>query len=278
MTSPGRVGAVILLASAAAGALGPLAVELFVPDALRSNVEAQLAPPSLEHWLGTDELGRDALARTLKGLGVSLLVASLGTLATAAVGIVLGLWAGLGGRSADALVQRGSEALIAVPKLPLFLLWASVDLRRFGLEPGFPAQVGQLVAAFMLLSWVTMARVVRAETLRLREASFVEAAGALGLSTSVVARRHVLPHLMGPIGVTMALDFGDILLVETGLSFLGLGIQPPTPSLGSLLSRGIEYVVLAPWLIWAPGLLTAALVVAAHLVSDRAVAEDDRVR
>jgi peptide/nickel transport system permease protein len=267
-------GATILATLAVVAIFGP-SVETGVYG---TDVGAILERPSAEHWLGTDEVGRDALARTLMGLRVSLAVALLGTLAAGSVGVVLGLWAGLGGRWADAIVQRSSEVLIAIPKLPVFLLWAAVDVRALGFEPSLATQVGQLTVAFMLLSWVTMARVVRAAALRLRAAPFVEAARALGLGEGAVARRHVLPHLSGPVGVTLALDFGDILLVETGLSFLGLGIQPPTPSLGALLSRGVEYVIAAPWLIWAPGLLTMALVLAAHLLADAAVAEDDRVR
>ena len=268
------VGATILGTLAVVAVFGP-SVETGVYG---TDVGAILARPSAEHWLGTDEVGRDALARTLMGLRVSLAVALLGTLASGSVGVVLGLWAGLGGRWADAIVQRSSEVLIAIPKLPVFLLWAAVDVRALGFEPSLATQIGQLTVAFMVLSWVTMARVVRAAALRLRAAPFVEAARALGLDEGVVARRHVLPHLAAPVGVTLALDFGDILLVETGLSFLGLGIQPPTPSLGALLSRGVEYVIAAPWLIWAPGLLTMALVLAAHLLADAAVAEDDRVR
>jgi len=271
-------GAIGLGSLVAVAALGPPLVGLVVPGGLRSDVSAILDPPSARHWLGTDEVGRDALARTLLGLRVSLLVALVGTAATGAVGIVLGLWAGLGGRWVDAGVQRASEVLIALPKLPLFLLWASVDVRAWGFEPGLPTAVGQLTLAFMLLSWVTMARVVRAASLGLRHAPFVEAARALGQSEARIGRRHLLPHLATPIGVTMALDFGDILLIETGLSFLGLGIQPPTPSLGSLLARGVEYVLAAPWLIWAPGLATVALVVAAHALADGAVADRDRVR
>lgn len=265
----GGLGTLVALA-----AFGPM----LTGGAYATDVGAILEPPSAAHWLGTDEVGRDALARTLVGLRVSLLVALLGTLASASVGIALGLWAGLGGPWADAAVQRAGEVLLAVPKLPIFLLWAAIDVRSLGLEPTLGTQVAQLTVAFMALSWVSMARVVRAATLRLRTAPFVEAARALGLPEPAVARRHVVPHLAPPVGVTMALDFGDILLVETGLSFLGLGIQPPTPSLGGLLARGVEYVIAAPWLLWAPGLLTVALVLAAHAVADAAVAEEDRVR
>lgn len=274
-----RPGAWLALAALVlSGAAGPALVEALVPGAGRTDVTAVLEPPSAGHWLGTDELGRDAAHRTLMGLRISLLVALAGTLASSVVGVSLGLWAGLGGRWADGFVQRTSEVMISLPKLPLFLLWASVDVRRLGLEPSLAVQVGQLTLAFMWLSWVTMARVVRASALSVRAAPFVEAARALGLPPATVAWRHVLPHLGRPVRVTMALDFGDILLTETALSFLGLGIAPPTPSLGSLLSRGIEYALVAPHLLWAPGLLTMALVLIAHRLADGVVAEPDRLR
>ncbi len=269
MTSTRWWGLAGLGVAAAVAVVGPSLLGSASP-----NVDRILEGPSWDHFLGTDELGRDALARTLVGLRVSLGFAVLATFGTAVFGIALGLLAAFGGGWLDAGIQRASEVVLAIPKLPLLLVFAAVAVPSTAATAGFGGQVGRLVLAFVLLSWVTMARVVRADGLRLRRAPFVEAARAAGLPPGTVAVRHVLPHMLPAIGVTMALDFGDIVLMETGLSFLGLGIQPPTPSLGGLLSRGLEYILGSPWLLWAPGLLTVVVVASAHLLAEASPAVD----
>lgn len=230
-------------------------------DPYAMDPRARLAPPSAEYWLGTDEQGRDVLGRLLLGTVVSVSVAAAATAVSSVLGLTLGLVAGYRGGTFDAVFGRAAEAVQAIPKLPLLLLFASVEPSAFGFSPGSASDLARIVVLFGLLGWVTMARVVRARAAQLREEPWVEAARGLGLSGFRVAVRHVIPHLRGPVRVTASLDLADAILLETSLSFLGLGVRPPMPSLGNLLSRGITYMTAAPWLLWAPGLVTVAWVV-----------------
>lgn len=237
-------------------------------DPYRIDPSALYASPSLEHPLGTDAAGRDFLARLLYGGRISLAVAVLTGVVVVAIGTTLGMLAGYYGGVVDAAVMRLVEATRAIPKLPLMLLFAAVDPARF--VPGGREVVSVLSVALVLglFGWTAAARHVRAAALRARNLDYVVAARALGLPELRILTRHVLPEASSPLIVATTLSLGDFILYESVLSFLGLGVQPPVPSWGAMLSRGLVDLALAPRLILLPGLLTFALVAAFQLLGD----------
>lgn len=230
--------------------------------------------PSLAHPLGTDALGRDNLSRLLHGGRVSLTVAFLGGVLALTIGGTLGLVAGYAGGALEVVLMRLTETAMALPKLPLMLVLVSVDVPSLlGLRPGAVTAIVALVLVIGLFSWMDVARLARAVTRQIRERDFVRAAEGLGLTELEVLRRHVVPHLVGPLGVAFALELGENILYESALSFLGLGVAPPTPSWGALLAQGFSRIHDAPLLVVVPGALTAVFVASVH-----AVAEEWRVR
>ena len=230
--------------------------------------------PSWAHPLGTDALGRDHLSRVLHGGRVSIAVAFFGAVFALGLGTAFGVVAGFTGGAVEVVLMRLMETIMALPKLPLMLLLAATDLSaRAGLRPGAVTEVLALVVLIGLFSWMDVARIARAATRSLRGRDFVLAAEGFGQPPHTVLRNHVLPHLAGPLGTAFALDLGENVLLESALSFLGLGISPPTPSWGTLLARGMDNLHHAPWLVIVPGVLTLSLVAATHML-----AEDLRVR
>lgn len=214
-------------------------------DPVSQDLLARLQAPSLAHPLGTDQLGRDLLARILHGgrlsLGLSLAVTAI----TAVVGVALGsLAASCCGGAVDVLLMRLVDILLAFP----FLL---VALTISGLSGG---GIGGIFVALALFGWVTHARVARAETLRVRALLFVEAARSLGAAPRRVYLGHVLPSMAPPLLVVSVVRFGQTILAIAGLSFLGVGVQPPTPEWGALLSEGLPYMERAPHVLLVPGL------------------------
>jgi peptide/nickel transport system permease protein len=234
------------------------------------------APPSAAHPLGTDALGRDHLSRLLHGGRVSLAVATLGALLAFAVGAGLGLTAGWVGGRVEAALMRLTEATLAVPKLPLLLVLAGLDVpAAAGLRAGPASEIlalGGLIGAF---AWPDVARLTRAATRSLRHRDFVRAAEGLGLGPVTILRVHVLPHLAAPLGVAFALELGQNVLYESTLSFLGLGLSAPTPSWGRLLARAFARLSAEPWMAVVPGLLTLAVVASLHDLAERLRAAGD---
>jgi peptide/nickel transport system permease protein len=259
-----------LLAVLGLALVGPEVAASLGADAWTPVPEARFTAPGAQHWLGTDEQGRDAAARLLWGLRISMVIGLLGAALSVALGTALGVWAGMTGGWVDVLVLRSAESVQAIPKLPLLVLLASIDLQRWGLPPHAGTDLGRLVVLFGLLGWNSVARVVRAQTLALRREPFFESARALAQPRSTLMRRHLLPHLRGPVAVAAAIDFADVVLLESGLSFLGLGVQPPLPSLGALLARGVDYGLRGAWLLWGPGVATILLLGAVGAWCDRA--------
>lgn len=241
---------------------------IFGLDPYRIDPAALYAPPSGTHPLGTDAAGRDFLARLLYGGRISLAVAVLTGILVVAVGATLGTLAGYYGGAIDAVVMRLVEANLAVPKLPLMLLFAAVDPARF--MPGGREVTSVLGVTLVvgLFGWTTAARLARAAALRARTLDYVVAARALGLPERRILTHHVLPEAMSPLIVATMLSLGDVVLYESVLSFLGLGVQPPVPSWGAMLSRGLVDLALAPRLILLPGMLTFALVASFQLLGD----------
>lgn len=266
------LAAAVLVLLALAAALAPLAEAALGMDAEAVDLFGRLQPPSPGHPLGTDELGRDLLLRLLYGGRVSLTVGVVAAVAAASIGTAVGLASGyLGGRT-DALLMRLADGVIALPLLPLLIVLAAVDLTKLGLSPEAAASeamlLGRLVVLVTLVGWPTTARLVRAATLGLRRREFIEAARTLGYSPLRIALRHVLPNAAAPILVATTLAVGNVVLFESVLSFLGLGIRPPTPSWGNMLTGAQELIWETPRLAMWPGVLIFATVVSVNLLGD----------
>jgi peptide/nickel transport system permease protein len=247
---------VVLLALAALGAplLAP-ADPLAQPD----PVALQNQPPSPEHPLGTDRFSRDVMSRLLYGARVSLGIGAAAALLAAVIGAGVGVAAGLGSPLVDQLLMRGVDVALALPRVFLLLL-------VLALWEGAPA--GVVIVLLAVTGWFPTSRVVRALVQRLREAEFVQAARALGAGRWGLVRRHLLPHLAPAVIVAATLDVGNIILLESGLSYLGLGIRPPAPSWGNMILDGKDQLFSTPWVAAAPGLALLVTVVAFNLVGD----------
>ena len=220
---------------------------------------AQAPTSEGNHWFGTDLLGRDYLSRVIYGLRTSLWVALLVAGLTTLIGTTIGSIAGYYGGTVDNLLMRFTDLMITLPLLAV-LLTASVFLGN-----GDPVRVGIILA---LLIWTTLARIVRGVFLSLREKEFVEAAKAAGAGDARIIVRHLLPNAVGPIIVSMTLIIAAAILLEAALSFLGFGIQPPTPALGKLIADGQTQGFEAWWLVTFPGLVIVAIALAVNFVGD----------
>jgi len=241
-------------------------------DAQRVDLLARFAPPSAAHPLGTDELGRDLLLRLLYGGRISLAVGLAAALGAAVIGTGLGLLAGYYGGTLDALLMRLADSVIALPLLPLLIVLAAVDLAKLGLPAGLAASENvslyRIVALIALVGWTTVARLVRGATLSMRTREFVRAAEALGAGAPRIMLVHILPNVVSPIVVATTLSVGNIILLESVLSFLGLGIQPPIPSWGNMLTSAQELIWTAPALAVWPGALIFVTVIAFNFLGD----------
>jgi peptide/nickel transport system permease protein len=265
-------GGAVLLALAAASLAAPLVALGLGHDPNAVDLFGRFAPPSLEHPLGTDELGRDLLLRLLYGGRVSLFVGLTGAVAAAVIGTVIGLLAGYVGGRLDAFLMRLTDAVIALPLLPLLIVLAAVDLEALGL-PAVVARSEQvslyrILIIVALAGWTTVARLVRGATLSVRERDFVRAAVALGAGPLRIMLRHILPNVVSPLIVATTLSVGNVILIESILSFLGLGIQPPLPSWGNMLTNAQELIWQAPALAIWPGLLIFVTVIAFNFLGD----------
>ncbi len=241
------------------------------PAGDRVDLYARLAAPSWEHPLGTDLLGRDLLLRLAEGGRVSLLVGFVAALAAAGLGTAIGLVAGYRGGRADAFLMRLTDGVIALPLLPLLVVLAALDPAKLGL--GALAQsdalsLYRIIVLVALVGWTTVARLVRGATLSLKAQEFVRAAHAVGARPLRIMLVHILPNLAAPITVAATLSVGEIILLESVLSFLGLGISPPLASWGSMLTGAQETIALAPQLALYPGLLILATVVASNFLGE----------
>ncbi|MEQ8506594.1 MAG: ABC transporter permease [Rhodospirillales bacterium] len=269
------------LALASAGILAVLALaSLLAPvvenglglDANTVNLFNRFAPPSADHPLGTDEAGRDVLLRLLYGGQVSLFVGIAAALTAAVLGTAIGLTSGYFGGRIDALFMRVTDGVIALPLLPLLIVLAALDLEKLGFAPetaqAESISLYRIVVIVALVGWTTVARLVRATALSLRERPFVLAARAQGASSLRIMTVHILPNLASPIIVATTLSVGNVILLESVLSFLGLGIQPPLPSWGNLLTNAQELIWDAPALAVYPGLAIFVTVIAFNFVGD----------
>jgi len=262
------VSAGVLAVLATAAAAAPLVEVWLGVDADAVNLLGRFAAPSPEHPLGTDELGRDVLVRLLYGGRVSLAVGTAAALAAAAIGTAIGLLAGYRGGFADAMLMRITDAVISLPLLPLLIVLAAIDLTKLGLPADSGLGLARIVVIVALVGWTTVARLVRGSALALRARPFVEAARAQGAGGVRIVLVHILPNLASPIIVATTLAAGNVILLESVLSFLGLGIQPSTPSWGNQLTNAQELIWSAPGLAIYPGLLIFITVIALNFLGD----------
>jgi len=267
-----RLAGGLLLALAVIVLLAPMAASWLGADPGLVDLRQRLASPSLLHPLGTDELGRDLLLRLLEGGRVSLAVGLTAALAAAVLGTAIGLAAGYNGGRIDALLMRVTDGVISLPLLPLLVVLAAIDLNKLGLPESFvqseAAGLYRIIALVALVGWTTVARLVRGATLSLVRRDFVRAAEALGARPLRIMLVHILPNLATPIIVATSLAVGEIILLESVLSFLGLGIEPPLASWGNMLTGAEETIALAPLLAVYPGLLIFVTVICCNLLGD----------
>lgn len=250
-----RLGAAIVLTVVVAAIAGPWLVP-FDPSA--QELALRLEGPTGLHWFGLDELGRDIFARILVGARISLMVGVVVVGVSASIGIVLGSIAGYFGGRIDEAISRVIDILLAFPGLLLAIAMVAV------LGPSLT----NVVLALSLIGWVGYARLVRGQVLRARELEFVQAARALGASTPRILVRHVVPTALPAVTVQATLGMGSAILAEAALSFLGLGVQPPDPSWGTMLSYGRAHMLEAPHLTIFPGLAIAILVLGFNFLGD----------
>jgi len=254
------IGTLLLVVIIAAALLSPW---LPLPDALTNNLQEVFLPPGSPgaqgtHWLGTDQLGRDLLSRILAGTRLSLMVVVLSALIGAAIGTALGTIAGYLGGWVDALLMRLIDIQLAIPFILLILLVIAL----------MGASLTNIIVIMGCTSWAIYARVARAKTLEIRELEYIQAVRAMGFSLPRVLFRHILPNLFTPLVVLLTLDVPRLIVLEASVGFLGMGIQPPTPTLGNLIGEGRSYMLLSQWLVLYPGLVIAALVVGCNLLGD----------
>lgn len=241
-------------------------------DAFKTDLFQRFTPPDAQYLLGADEAGRDVLSRLLHGGQVSLLVGLSAAMISAVIGTAIGLIAGYRGGWLDSFLMRMTDGVISLPLLPLLIVLAAIDPAKLGLPDAVArseeATLYRITIIISLVGWTTVARLVRAETLSLRAREFVRAAVAQGAPPGRVMRRHILPNCAAVITVATTLSIGNIILLESVLSFLGLGIQPPVPSWGNMLTNAQELVWSEPWLAIWPGLAIFVTVIAFNFLGD----------
>lgn len=238
-------------------------------DSEKSSMQDRYLPPSRLHPMGTDDLGRDLLTRILYGGRVSLAVGFLATLLGLGLGLGLGAMAGLQGGWADNVIMRVADAFLALPRIFVLILM-TLFLRNLGVSGGhWGSGVGGIILVLGLLSWMGVARQVRSQLLVLKEGDFIMAAWALGVPVHAIVLRHLLPNALTPVIVAATLRIAGAVMAESGLSFLGFGVQPPTPTWGNLLTHGQDEMLKGHfWLVLFPGLMIFLTVIAINFVGD----------
>ncbi|NNN82856.1 ABC transporter permease [Vibrio sp. A8-1] len=241
-------------------------------DPFDVNFFARLEPASSTHWLGTDELGRDVFLRLLYGGQISLMVGAVAAFATAIIGSLIGVCAGYFGGKVDAILMRIADFTLSLPTLPLMIVLAAVDLRKLGLPDewvqGDTISLLRIIVIVALFGWPTTARLVRSGTLSVREREYVKAAVGYGASSARIIRKHVLPNVLSPVIISTTMALGGVILLESALSFLGLGIQPPLPSWGNMLQNAQEMIWQSPGLAIYPGVAILFTVMAFNFLGD----------
>lgn len=258
MSASTRVAAVALLVFALAAVFAPV----LAPYPLSHQIDIvgmKSQPPSLAHPFGTDRFSRDMLSRVLFGLRVTLSVATLAVLVSAVIGTTYGLVAAMSNRVVDTVMMRVLDALLAIPRVLLVI--AVVALWD-------PLPLVALIGLLGMTGWFEVSRLVRAEALSVREREFVLAARSLGAGTARILRRHVLPNVLTPVIVTTTIGIAQVIVLEAGLSFLGIGAREPVPSLGTMLQDGTEAFAGTWWVALFPGVIIVAIVLCFNVLGD----------
>ena len=253
------------MAIVAGGILMLIVIAILISPFFVDGVQVNLAEPrnillspSLDHLFGTDDVGRDIFARAIYGGRISLVIATISAFLSICLGLSVGVIAGYYGRWVDILLMRFTDAMLSMPSLLLLIVLARI----------FGASVPVLTVVIAGLSWMTVARIVRGNVLSLREQDFVLAARAIGVGNQRLLLRHIVPNTLAPVIVAATLGVGNAILLEAGASFLGLGVQPPTASWGSMLYRAQNVLTFAPWVAVFPGLLILVTVLCINFLGD----------
>jgi len=253
--APALAAAILLLAMILTAIIGP---SLVASDPLNMDLDNLKHPPSKSHLLGTDGKGRDILARLVYGARISLTIGVFAALLSLSIGIVLGLIAGYFGGWVDTALSQIFDIFLAFPTL----------LLAIGISAVMPPGLVSAMLAITLVGWAGFARLVRGLTLSLKEQTYIEASRALGADSFRILFRHLLPNALPLVLVAGSLRIGGFILIEASLSFLGLGVQPPTPTWGSMISLNRAYINSAPWMVIFPGLAISMTVIAFNILGD----------
>ncbi len=247
----------ILAAIAVLAIIGPL---ISPHSYLTTDFDGRFIGPTFHsfHWFGTDDLGRDLFVRTLMGMQITLLVAIVASIVSLVIGVAYGAIAGYVGGRIDAIMMRAVDALYALPFIFLVILLMVVFERNFLL----------IFVAIGAINWLDMARIVRGQTISLKQREFVDAAKLIGVPTWTIVFRHITPNLLGVVIVYATLTIPQAILVESFLSFLGLGVQEPQTSLGALVNGGVSEMERAPWLLLIPAVLLAVTLLCFNFLGD----------
>jgi len=258
-------GAIVLLLMILGAIFAPW-LSHFDPNAIDTHWQGTpLAPGAFGHWLGTDEIGRDLYTRLLFGARISLTVATFAVVIEVVLGTIIGAVAGYYGGHIDGLLMRLTDTFLSIPLLPVLLVLTGIVAAS---STKAALNFSTIVIIIGLLSWMNVARLVRGQFLSLREQEFAEAARAIGAGDSRIVAKHLLPNAVAPIVVQATLDVGNVILLESVLSFLGYGIQPPQASWGSMLANSQENITIAPWAAIYPGLMILITVLAVNYMGD----------
>ena len=253
--TPALIAVLLLVSLVLMAVIGPSLVS-YAPDAV--DLDNLRQPPGKAHLLGTDSKGRDILSRVVSGARISLSVGIVASALSLGIGIFFGLIAGYFGGKVDAFFSQVFDIFLAFPSL----------LLAIGISAVMPPGLTSAMLAITLVGWAGFARLVRGITLSLKEQTYVEASRALGASSSRILYRHILPNALPFILVAGSLRVGGFILLEAALSFLGLGVQPPTPTWGSMISLNRAYINSAPWMVIFPGLAISITVISFNILGD----------
>ncbi|MDJ0814987.1 MAG: ABC transporter permease [Desulfobacterales bacterium] len=253
-------------------------VDQIVPyDPETPDLNNMLAPPSFQHPFGTDELGRDMFTRTMHGGRVSLIVGVFAMLVAVTIGTLIGAIAGYFGGTVDNFLMRFTDFALAFPRIFVLILFAIIFMRPpfsdnaiivFVFGTLYKMPVARVVVVIGILGWMDVARLVRGSFLEIKNQEYVESARVLGAGTGRIMIRHILPNALGPIIVAASLGVADAIISESGLSFLGLGIQPPTATWGNMLKNALDQIFAAPWTAIIPGFMIFLTVLSINYIGD----------
>jgi len=253
--TPALIAVILLVLLVLMAVAGPFLVP-YKPNAM--DLDSLKQPPGKAHLLGTDSIGRDILSRVVSGARISLSVGIIASALSLSIGVFFGLLAGYFGGRTDTVLSQIFDVFLAFPSL----------LLAIGISAVMPPGLASAMLAITLVGWAGFARLVRSITLSLKEQTYVEASRALGATSSRILNKHILPNALPLLLVAGSLRVGGFILLEAALSFLGLGVQPPTPTWGSMISLSRTYINSAPWMVLFPGLAISITVISFNILGD----------